>query len=112
MELQSYEVENDGEFTGQLTVVIESEGESYTVEFDFEQHGTSPTAHSPFPSPEKDIYAWPSDGVPEELVVEAGTDEAVYLGIVGVGLPDSITLLDGEYSSVDSVRSPFISYPE
>jgi hypothetical protein len=109
MEVKEYTVTNTSEFKGELTLVVEHNGETYELLFDFQRHGTPPHAHSPFPSPDKEIYAWPAQDLPENLLFEAGTEKAQTVMLAGVGgLPDGINLIQGNYQNIETGKSPFI----
>lgn len=112
MEVTEYTVTNTDEFEGELELTVKYDGIEYELLFDFQRRGTPPHAHSPFPSPDKEIYAWPAEEIPNELKFEAGTDEAATL-VFGIGLPDGINLLPDHYENVESGnRSPFVIYPD
>lgn len=112
MEVTSYTVTNTDEFEGELDLVVEHKSTEYELQFEFQRRGTPPHAHSPFPSPDKEIYAWPTEEIPSELKFDAGTEEAATL-VFGVGLPEGINLLPDHYENVESGnRSPFVNYPD
>jgi len=113
MNLEEYTVTNTGDYTGELTLIVSHDGTEYSLDFTFEERGTAPNEHSPFPSSDTEIYAWPTDDIPEEIRFEAGTDEAAVL-VFGIGLPEDINLLDRPYDQVDETgsRSPFVKYPD
>jgi hypothetical protein len=110
MNITDYTIKEEGELEGKLLLIISHNTETYELEFEFKRYGTPPHAHSPFPSSETEIYAWPIENIPNELQFEAGTKEAAKLAF-GTGLPDEINLLPKPYSEVQSGnRSPFILY--
>lgn len=112
MNLKGYSVKETSEFKGELRLRVKHNGTQYDLVFDFERHGTPPNAHSPFPSPDKDIYAWPAEEIPEELTFDAGTEEAQKLTLGFSSLPDGINLIHDEYSEVEVGKSPFINYSD
>jgi hypothetical protein len=111
MEVNEYTLRNTGELEGELELVIEHEGEEYRLDFEFQKHGTPPHSYSPFPSGNKEIYAWPVEPIPDELKFDVGSEEAKAALLGGIGLPDSFNLLPEPYDDVDSGnRSPFVIY--
>lgn len=113
MIVREYTVRNTDELEGEIDLVVENDGEEYELEFEFQKRGTPPHAHSPLPSGNKEIYAWPVEPIPDDLKFDVDSEEATIISLGGIGLPDAVNLLPEPYDEVDSGnRSPFIEYSD
>lgn len=113
MEIEEFEIRESTEGSGEMNVRVSSDEEAYELVFSYVKRCFGPHEHSPFPTGDKKIYAWPKESIPKELKAEEGSDEALHRHIVGVDsqLPDDIHFLSTEYSECENVnKSPFVEY--
>ena len=110
MDLKEYSLHSTKDApTGELELVIEYDGEEFTIQFEFIEAAIAPWESSPIPMGSTEIYAWPSDSIPSELTFEKGHRDAILAVVLEQDdLPEHIHLLDGPYTEVDQQRNPFI----
>jgi hypothetical protein len=107
MELLNYAINNESE---KLELEIEEDGETFQLTFSFVERTTDPEESSPFPTGNKQVYAWPTEDIPEELLAPNKLPESLVHGVES-DLPNGINLLPVPYSEAETAnKSPFIDY--
>jgi len=113
VELVEYEISEYERFIGELELELRHDGTQYSLRFEYLETAEPPEPFLSEPTKEIEMYAWPTEHIPEELCCDISTADGKAAALSedrlpGDHLPDEINLIARPYDEAGTQRSPFI----